>query len=329
MRAVYHDTIRAQLIEDCAQNGTYSKKPKSFSRVGQRWRGLIVLEYARAGGKQGLDITSFLPEQESWGFQRHQRPDILHQFEKADHVNPEYPVHIWVYHGAIVLGHDDCPILNFANMPATISSMVEGGLQEAIIREDSRIDAKDFHVRMPTDPKGKGKMSLPGLSAISMRRSRFRWRAGYLSWTPRTGSDDIKNYLCELLPEHCKAENSTKGFRELKSSEVKLMALMNRGKHLKRAGPRALTEAKRKHSDALFLKSITSAMQLEELSKQNCNNSEAEDADFDMGDDPNMDYDLVEEFHHDGDDLENSLENSLSCYFRSLPQMGLESWTGI
>ncbi len=226
---------------------------------------LIEIEWRRARGKEPLDVTAFHPDQKDWGFDRQHRPEILHQYEKKGHEDPTYPVQIWKYNGAIVLDFNDWPILDFKNMPATISSKVEGGLQEAIIREDSRIDANDFRVRMLIDPLGRGTMSLPGVSAISMRRSRFRWQAGYLSWTPRMGSGDIKRYLDGLLPEHCKAVNSTKEFRELKPSEVKLMAAINRGKHLKRAGSRALTDEQRSKMDKSFYKSIGKAMKQEKL----------------------------------------------------------------
>lgn len=217
--------------------------------------------YPRDAGSLPGDITAYHPEQQNWGLKRHQRPEILHQYEKDGYKNPTYVVPIWVHNGKIVLDHEDHPILAFRNMPATISTKVEGFLQEAISREDSRIDVKDFRARMMENPKGKTtkKSTRPSLSAISMRRSRFRWRAGYLSWTTRTGSQDIKDYLDALLPDTCKMNNTTKGFRDLKRSEVKLMSQKNRGKHLKRAGSRSITVEKRKQMDAAFYKSIEEA----------------------------------------------------------------------
>lgn len=215
--------------------------------------------YPREVGYSPNDITSFHPAQANWGFKRYQRPEILHQYEKVGHKNPMYPVPLWIHKGQIVLDHEDHPILAFRNMPATISSKVEGGLQEAISREDSRIDVKDFRARMMANSRGRKKGTRPTLSAISMRRSRFRWRAGYLSWTTRTGSQDIKDYLDELLPDSCKIRNSTKGWRDLRRSEVKLMTKKNRNKHLKRAGTRSITDEKRKEVDDLFYKSIEDA----------------------------------------------------------------------
>lgn len=175
---------------------------------------------------------------------------------------------IWLYNGNVVLDYKDHPILDFKNMPKTISSQVDGGLQEAIIREDFRIDVNDFRVRMPLDPKGQGEMSLPSLSAISMRRSRFRWRAGYLSWTPRTGSNDVKKYLDSLLPDHCKAANSTRDFRELKDSELKQMTLPNRGKHFSRAGRRRLSPGARERVEKRFRKGLRKAQERDGLDKE-------------------------------------------------------------
>lgn len=221
---------------------------------------LTWLAYSREKGTAAGDITAFHPDQKDWAFEeRHLRPDILHQYEKRGYQNPSYPVQIWLYNGAVVLDHRNQPILDFKNMPKAISSQVEGGLQEAITRQDSRIDANDFRVRMPLDPKGQGVMSRPCLSAIGMRRSRFRWRAGYLSWTPRTGSDDLKKYLDSILPADCKAANSTRDFRELRPSEIKRMTLENRGKHLSRAGKRMLSPAARKKSEKTFRKGLRKA----------------------------------------------------------------------
>lgn len=221
--------------------------------------------YPREAGDVPNDVTSFHKPQQNWGFERDQRPEILHQYEKAGYKNPTYFVPIWIHKDKVVLDYEDHPILAFRNMPATISTQVEGGLQEAICREDSRIDVKDFRARMLENPENKGKRrsTRPTLSAISMRRSRFRWRAGYLSWTTRTGSNDIKQYLDGILPNDCKTSNSTKGFRDLRRSEVKMMTEKNRGKHLKRAGARSITVERRKEMDHAFYKSIESLKEQE------------------------------------------------------------------
>lgn len=266
--------------------------------------------YPREAGNLPNDVTAFHKAQQNWGFKRHQRPDILHQYEKAGYKNPTYPVPIWIHNEKIVLDYEDQPMLAFRNMPATISTKVEGGLQEAITREDSRIDVKDFRARMMENPKGKGKRAStrPTLSAISMRRSRFRWRAGYLSWTPRTGTGDIKEYLDGLLPEACKTSNSTKGFRDLKRSEVKLMTEKNRGKHLKRAGARSVTAEKRMQMDKAFYKSI------EEAKKQEKNFEEKEEQKLKDGEHYELDGAEDEDYELDGLEDEYTPIEDLRCY---------------
>lgn len=290
--------------------------------------------YPRDAGTLLSDVTAFHKAQQDWGFERHQRPEILHQYQKAGHKNPTYAVPIWVYNGNIVLDHEDHPILAFRNMPATISTKVEGGLQEAITREDSRIDVKDFRARMMENPRSKGKRRLtrPSLSAISMRRSRFRWRAGYLSWTTRTGSQDIKEYLDSLLPDECKLSNSTKGFRDLKRSEVKMMTEKNRGKHLKRAGPRSITAEKRTKMDAAFYKSIQDAKAQEEYVEAEEEYSFQDDEDYEY-DGPEDEYlgfeDLpgystvedLQEYYPGADDSESNHEDdTLEPLLRRIPK---------
>lgn len=220
-----------------------------------------------------------------------------------------------------MLDYENHPILAFRNMPATISTKVEGGLQEAITREDSRIDVKDFRARMMENcnDSGRGKSALPSLSAISMRRSRFRWRAGLLSWTTRTGSQDIKDYLDSLLPDACKINNSTKGFRDLRKSEVKLMSEKNRGKHLKRAGARSITAEKRMEMDKAFYKSIEDAKAHERSSEaeeqqnvslqgnQDYESDGLEDEDCYTNDPEDVDYEMngLEDEDFDVDDLKD------------------------
>ncbi|MCJ1462359.1 hypothetical protein MMC07_000959 [Pseudocyphellaria aurata] len=298
--AVYHSDISGELIAAHAQEGQYL--------------------YPRNAGDGDNDVTSFHKPQQNWGFERHQRPEILHQYEKAGYRNPTYPVPIWIYKNKVVLDFEDHPILAFRNMPATISTKVEGGLQEAICREDSRIDVKDFRARMVEIPEGKGKKksTRPSLSAISMRRSRFRWRAGYLSWTTRTGSNDIKEYLDRLLPEACKISNSTKGFRDLRRSEVKLMSEKNRGKHLKRAGGRSITVERRKQMDDAFYRSIREAKAREKYLETRQEESMGFLDDEDYGPDgPEENYRWDDglqndSYEYDGLDMESHHPDSLS-----------------
>ena len=70
---------------------------------------------------------------------REHRPDILFQWKRAGHRNPTYIVPDWYHRGKIVLDRDNRPVRKFRNIPDTCSSMLEGGIMEAIKREDNRI----------------------------------------------------------------------------------------------------------------------------------------------------------------------------------------------
>lgn len=112
-----------------------------------RYQELTKIEYPRDSGTAPTDVTAFHKDQEDWGPERDQRPDILHQYEKRGHQNPTYLVPLLIHKEAIVLDYNNRPILDFENMPMTVSSKLEGWLQEAMIRKDARIDVADFRVR--------------------------------------------------------------------------------------------------------------------------------------------------------------------------------------
>lgn len=71
--------------------------------------------------------------------ERANRPEILFQWEKADHKDPTYIVPDWYHDGKIVLDPDNRPVRKFRNIPDVCSSLLEGGVMEAIKREDSRV----------------------------------------------------------------------------------------------------------------------------------------------------------------------------------------------
>ena len=111
---------------------------------------------------------------------------------------------------------------------------------EAIRRINPNITHKDFRARMPhhrsLGDTGEGLADMYSLTAIGMRMTRFRARAGCIAWGTRAGSDVVQQYLENLLPPHCIAENSTKGFRDLTTAEVAAMQMGNKGKYPERSG---------------------------------------------------------------------------------------------
>lgn len=180
----------------------------------------------------------------SYGSQRRNRPEILFQYEETGQNESDYVALVWIHNGRIVLDQFDCPVFDWPEVPATLSSKVEGWLQEFICRTYHRFSIKDFVARMIPGTYG--------ISAINMRRSRFRLKAGCLAWKPRQGSKHIKAYLDELLPNHCKIANSTKEFRDLSAVEITKLKVVGKGKYPEQAGSRALNEAQREKVDKSF-----------------------------------------------------------------------------
>lgn len=101
---------------------------------------LIVIDFPREQGLAEHDVTCFLQSQKTWDVNdRAHRPAILYQWKKAGHVNPTYVVPDWYHKGMIVLDAQNHPVRKFRNIPDTCSSMLEGGIMEAVKREDGRI----------------------------------------------------------------------------------------------------------------------------------------------------------------------------------------------
>ena len=119
------------------------------------------------------------------------------------------------------------PVLDYPEIPLTLSSNTEGWLLEAICRLNDSIILQDLRDRMPLDRQ-------PSDNALSMKRSRYRWRSGSLSWNLREGREAIKGYLDKLIPEHLLKNNTTEGFRDLEEHEIAEMKAKNKGKYPER-----------------------------------------------------------------------------------------------
>lgn len=217
---------------------------------------LIVLDYPRERGEADDDITSYLPKQKEWGPDREQNwPDILHRFERRDLPAPEYNVGYLIHDGKIVLDRDNRPVLDFEDLPATLSAELSGQHMEAIARLDPRISHRDFLARMPKERRIRrnGQTIIKpsySLSAIGMRMTRFRQENGLLSWTTREGSQNINQHLMNRLPPENYEANSTRGIPPPGLLEQSNARQKNKGQHLARAGQRALSESERQKRQA-------------------------------------------------------------------------------
>ena len=71
---------------------------------------------------------------------------------------------------------------------------------------------------------------------LSMRRTRFRKKAGAIAWDKAGGSSDaFESYIDAKLPQACKAANSIETFRNLHPHEIAEMDLLNLGRYPGRA----------------------------------------------------------------------------------------------
>ena len=125
----------------------------------------------------------------------------------------------------------------FAEIPLVCSSKIDGWNMEAIRRQNTEITIKDFRARMP-HKIGPDKRNLYGITALGMRMTRFREKAGCMAWGRRAGSDEKNTYLEKLIPDECKNDGkggSTKKFRNLTKDEIAEMKRANQGRYPYRA----------------------------------------------------------------------------------------------
>lgn len=201
------------------------------------------------------DVTSYLPEHREYGAQRDQRPELLFQYKILNEQMSSYIAPIWIYKERVVLDSDDHPVLDWPEVPATFSSKIEGWLQEFISRKHFQFTLKDFLARI-----------IPGLGnygTICMRRTRFRLKAGCLSWRKRQGNEEAEVFLDSLLPGHCKLTNSTRGFRDLSGPEMKQMQLAARGYRPKQTRRRPPTRTQRRKAGGENKKNAMKEMHVE------------------------------------------------------------------
>lgn len=244
MAAVYHNDLRAELIQEAARAGQY--------------------EHGRTRGAGTTDITSFLVSQRTWGPERKDWPDVLFQVEVVKRRNLPKNVPFWHHNGRLVIDHDNHPMRDFSGLlPATLSSEAEGWLLEAFTRSDPRVQIKDLRGRMP---KGVVVVDRNGVAetdqqtkplftprTITQRTLRFRGQAALKARDVRGGSDAINKGLDALIPaEALKKNNSKELGRLLTSEEVKAFKKPNEGKYPQRGRATKSvtnTSSKRKRDD--------------------------------------------------------------------------------
>ncbi|KAL9595783.1 MAG: hypothetical protein Q9219_006237 [cf. Caloplaca sp. 3 TL-2023] len=207
-RCVRHEKIRQYLINQAARQGQY--------------------QYPRASGPEASDKTAYLRAQRDWGFEdRSQYPPIIFVFLRKDRKDPAYNPPSMRWRGLLVVDSAEKPIRRFRNIPAALSSHTEGGLMEAIMREDSRIGIDDLRSLMPREwPREKvdGTVTItpvvPG--TLNQRVNRFRSIATCINW--RGNVNAVKPFdrsLQDNLPAVLRDANNTRGLaRDLTEREI-------------------------------------------------------------------------------------------------------------
>jgi len=237
--AMYHQDIRAELIEEASRHGAY--------------------DHPRDRGLGDTDITSFIPLQKSWGEKREHWPDVLFTLDvKKVRKNTNLPkAPLWYRKGRLVLDQDDNPMRYFPDtLPATCSSQIKEWLLVAICHSDFRIRIDDIRARMPKEftVDKRGTIKLFGTNTISMRMSRFRLQAALMPREMRSGSKVVEEELKKIIGQQCIDENSTRPFgRLLTEAEMKQVRQPNKGKFSQKSrskkGSIAEVSKKRKRGD--------------------------------------------------------------------------------
>lgn len=174
----------------------------------------------------------------------------MHRLERTDLRDPDYEPEYWYDdeddkpNKRLMLDHDNHPIKKWKDLPATLSSLIEGFAIEAYCRIDSRISRMDIRARMPSHIEAAGGRMAPqiGLAAIGNRRDRFRIQNGLVSWDKRVGSDAITSYITSKLSTEDIVNNTTRGLKGLSKQEQNEVANLNKGRNMARAGGKVLTE---------------------------------------------------------------------------------------
>ncbi|KAL8750047.1 MAG: hypothetical protein Q9184_006567 [Pyrenodesmia sp. 2 TL-2023] len=207
-KAAFHHDLRPALIREASLQGSYRSWTDTKGKAHTR---------GDCGPWGPDDITSYHPQQ-IWGLDRAHQPPKNFQFLRVKEAEPTYRVGTWIWRDNVVLDFDGIPMRDFRALPATISSIEDGGFLEGMCREDPRISWKDIRARLPVrhSPMTNPKPVLLA-TAVAMRRVRYRESSACIAWKSRQGSDDLRVQIEALLPRRCLRANST---RSLTNEEI-------------------------------------------------------------------------------------------------------------
>ena len=160
----------------------------------------------------------------------------------------EMPDTFMVRNGQLVLDSENQRIKDFAELPATISTQIEGWHLEAIFRLNNAIAFDDIRVRMLPRAEIHKDDKFPSRNTLNMRRGRYRQRTSSVSWVPRQGTEEFKEAILGTMERKYLIANSTKGRPDIPIEKTKRLweqkqkDEMGKGKGKKASAKQATTE---------------------------------------------------------------------------------------
>ncbi|KAL8881725.1 MAG: hypothetical protein Q9192_007734 [Flavoplaca navasiana] len=218
--AAYHHERRLELYAREAQKGQYN--------------------YPQAQGMKEEDKTSFHPAYVNIDMKvRERRPHLSYQWSRRGGRTPYYHPGLLrdPADGKILLDKNNHPILDWPELPKTISAQIQGFWFEFYYRLNNNIRIEDIIARLPkmtqAGPNTKYR-EIPSRSAYGNSRSKDRLATGSCAWEHKEGTKEIIDRYLAIMPNKVLAEISHRGtttwFRDLKPKETNAICYVNKGK---------------------------------------------------------------------------------------------------
>ncbi|KAL9626910.1 MAG: hypothetical protein Q9204_006944, partial [Flavoplaca sp. TL-2023a] len=211
---------------------------------------------------------------------RNSRPDVLFQWKAPAKGTVTRPGYLRDPNsGEILISAQRHPILNWREIPMTLSGQVNGQLLELIKRRNQHIRLEDStymseHVQALLIPafkvvartpdftqkessKGTCAVMSLGPSTYGNRMQEARMTNGTCAWEGKEGTLNIKLAIENVIPQRVLDEraqyNTTRSWRDLAQDEINAIKSMNRGigSAIKRAGNRALSKDEKEVIDGI------------------------------------------------------------------------------
>ena len=187
---VYHDDIREDLIRIATNMYPEYNIPPA--------KGSDPLDITSNCSALGQNTWSVATDEDRAKIQDADGVSVMLLSEKPQRREPVLPP-VWGHRGLVVLDQESHPILNWPQLPHTLSSKLEGWRIEALRRTIPGLEIAHLRARMPrTVNPSKDKMKpVYGLSTLRHRASRFRDEHQLGAWDERQGSVEKKKRFSE------------------------------------------------------------------------------------------------------------------------------------